>query len=155
MQCALCYARARKHILSIWRTSDEVLNYRKASDTMNSDLSFAQVALLIAYAGGMAGGQVLFKMAALKGVADGPMVERLFSMMLNRFFAAAVLLYAALTVLWVWILSFTPLSRAYVFVALAFAVTPLLGAFVFAEPISVRLVIGIGLVFCGLLFVAG
>jgi hypothetical protein len=33
----------------------------------------------------MAGGQVLFKMAALKGVADGPMVERLFSMMLNRF----------------------------------------------------------------------
>ena len=49
----------------------------------------------------MAGGQVLFKMAALKGVADVPMVERLFSMMLNRFFAAAVLLYAALTVLWV------------------------------------------------------
>ena len=132
-----------------------MLNYRKASDTMNSDLSFAQIALLIAYAGGMAGGQVLFKMAALKGVADGPMVERLFSMMLNRFFAAAVLLYAALTVLWVWILNFTPLSRAYVFVALAFAVTPLFGAFVFAEPISVRFVIGIGLVFCGLLFVAG
>ena len=132
-----------------------MLNYRKASDTMNSDLSFAQVALLIAYAGGMAGGQVLFKTAALKGVTDGPMVERLFSMMFNRFFAAAVLLYAALTVLWVWILNFTPLSRAYVFVALAFAVTPLLGSFVFAEPISVRLVIGIGLVFCGLLFVAG
>jgi hypothetical protein len=41
------------------------------------------------------------------------------------------------------------------FVALAFAVTPMLGAFVFAEPISIRLVIGIGLVFCGLLFVAG
>ena len=77
-----------------------MLNYRKASDTMNSDVSFAQIALLIAYAGGMAGGQVLFKMAALKGVADGPMVERLFSMMLNRFFAAAVLLYAALTVIW-------------------------------------------------------
>lgn len=125
-----------------------MLNYRKASDTMNSDLSFAQIALLIAYAGGMAGGQVLFKMAALKGVADGPMVERLLSMMLNRFFAAAVLLYAALTVLWVWILNFTPLSRAYVFVALAFAVTPLFGALVFAEPISVRFVIGIGLVFC-------
>lgn len=95
----------------------------------------------------MAGGQVLFKMAALRGVADGPVVERLFSMMLNGFFAAAVLLYAALTVLWVWILNFTPLSRAYVFVALAFAVTPLLGAFVFAEPISVRFVIGIGLIF--------
>jgi drug/metabolite transporter (DMT)-like permease len=122
---------------------------------MNAHLSFAQIAVLIAYAGGMAGGQVLFKMAALRGVADDPVVERLFSMMLNGFFAAAVLLYAALTVLWVWILNFTPLSRAYVFVALAFAVTPLLGAFVFAEPISVRFVIGIGIIFCGLLFVAG
>lgn len=121
----------------------------------NAYLSFAQIALLIGYAGGMAGGQILFKMAALKGVAVGPWAERLFSMMFNGFFATAVLLYAALTVLWVWILNFTPLSQAYVFVALAFAVTPLLGAFVFAEPISIRLVIGIGLVFCGLLFVAG
>src|SRR5450756_2202140 len=75
-------------------------NDRKASGTMNAHLSFAQIALLIAYAGGMAGGQVLFKMASLRGVADGPVVERLFSMMLNGFFAAAVLLYAALTVLW-------------------------------------------------------
>jgi hypothetical protein len=41
------------------------------------------------------------------------------------------------------------------FVALAFALTPALGGLVFAEPISVRLVIGIGLILCGLLFVAG
>ena len=69
-------------------------------------------------------------------MADGPLVERLFTMMLNGYFLGAVLLYAALTVLWVWILTFTPLSRAYPFVALAFALTPLLGALVFAEPIS-------------------
>jgi len=122
---------------------------------VNAHLSFAQIALLIAYAGGMAGGQLLFKLAALRGPADGPLVERLSAMVLNGFFAAAVLFYATLTVLWVWILNFTPLSRAYVFVALAFAVTPLLGAVVFAEPISARLVIGIVLIFCGLLFVAG
>jgi drug/metabolite transporter (DMT)-like permease len=122
---------------------------------MNAHLSFAQIALLIAYAGGMAGGQLLFKMAALRGPADGPLVERLSAMMLNGFFAAAVLFYAALTVLWVWILNFTPLSRAYVFVALAFAVTPFLGAIVFAEPISARLIVGVALIFCGLLFVAG
>ena len=69
--------------------------------------------------------------------------------------AQAVLLYGALAVLWVWILSFTPLSRAYIFVALAFAATPLLGAIVFLEPISPRLVIGNGLIVCGLLLVAG
>jgi drug/metabolite transporter (DMT)-like permease len=122
---------------------------------MNAQLSLAQIAILIAYAGGMAGGQLLFKTAALSGPADGPLVERLSAMILNGFFALAVLLYAALAVLWVWVLSFTPLSRAYVFVALAFAVTPLLGAVVFEEPISVRLVIGIVLIVCGLLFVAG
>jgi drug/metabolite transporter (DMT)-like permease len=71
------------------------------------------------------------------------------------FFATAVSLYAALTLLWIWILNFTPLSRAYVFVALAFAVTPLLAAFFFVEPISIRLVIGIALAFCGVFFVTG
>jgi hypothetical protein len=43
----------------------------------------------------------------------------------------------------------------YIFVALAFAATPLLGAIVFLEPISPRLVIGIGLIVCCLLLVAG
>jgi|SRR5438105_7985132 len=122
---------------------------------MNKGLSLAQIALLVGYAGGMTGGQLLFKMAALRSAADAPPGERLFAMFGNGFFAAAVLLYAALAVLWVWILSFTPLSRAYVFVALAFAATPLLGGLIFAEPISVRLVVGIGFIFCGLLLVAG
>ncbi|MEA2905070.1 MAG: hypothetical protein QOI12_2457 [Alphaproteobacteria bacterium] len=121
---------------------------------MNDRLSLTQIALLTAYAFGMAAGQLLFKMAALRAPADGPLGERLHAMTLNRFFATAVLLYAALTVLWVWVLSFTPLSRAYVFVALAFAVTPLLGALMFAEPVTPRLLVGIGLIFCGLLFVA-
>jgi len=122
---------------------------------MNDRLSLAQIALLVGYAGGMVGGQLLFKLAALKASPVGPFGERLSAMMLNGYFATAVLLYGALTVLWVWILNFTPLSRAYVFVALAFAVTPLLGGVLFAEPISLRLVIGIALICCGLLFVAG
>jgi drug/metabolite transporter (DMT)-like permease len=121
---------------------------------MNDRLSLAQIALLVAYAGGMVGGQILFKLAAQRAPVGGPLAERLPGMMLNGYFAAAVLLYGALSVLWVWILTFTPLSRGYVFVALAFAVTPLLGTFVFSEPISVRLIIGLALICCGLLFVA-
>ena len=50
-------------------------------------------------------------------------------------FFVALILYAALTVLWVWILSFTQLSRTYPFLALAFALTPALGCLVFAEPL--------------------
>ena len=122
---------------------------------MNERLSFAQIALLVAYAAGMVGGQLLFKLAALRATVEGPLGERLSAMLLNGFFATAVLLYAALAVLWVWILSFTPLSRAYVFVALAFAATPLLGGLLFAEPISLRMLAGIILICGGLLLVAG
>jgi drug/metabolite transporter (DMT)-like permease len=53
------------------------------------------------------------------------------------------------------LLTFTPLSRAYVFIAPAFAITPLAGAALFGEPISFRLVIDVGLIVCGLICVAG
>jgi drug/metabolite transporter (DMT)-like permease len=122
---------------------------------MSDRLSLAQIVALVAYAGAMAGGQLLFKMAALRVAHEGPFIERAMSVLLNGYFLVALVLYAALAGLWVWILTFTPLSRAYPFVALAFALTPALGGLVFAEPISVRLVIGIGLILCGLLFVAG
>jgi len=118
-------------------------------------LSPSQVALLFAYAAGMAGGQLLFKAAALRDAAGAPLAERLLGLLGNAYFLAAVALYGALTVIWVWLLTFTPLSRAYPFVALAFAVTPLLGALVFGEPMTMRLILGIGLILCGLLLVAG
>ena len=123
---------------------------------MNNDrLALSQAALLFAYAAGMAGGQLLFKAAALRYAAGAPLGERLLSLVQNVYFLAAIVLYVALTVLWVWILTFTPLSRAYPFVALAFALTPLLAGFVFGEAMTVRLMLGIGLILCGLLLVAG
>jgi drug/metabolite transporter (DMT)-like permease len=122
---------------------------------MNGHLSLTQLTLLVAYAGGMVAGQILFKLAALRAPVEGPLGDRLVGMTFNGFFGAAVLLYAGLTVLWVWILTFTPLSRAYVFVALAFAVTPALAALLFAEPITVRLMVGIALICAGLLLVTG
>jgi hypothetical protein len=105
---------------------------------MSDRLSLSQVAALTAYAAAMAGGQLLFKTAALGG-GDGPLAERIAGFLLNGYF-----FYAALTVLWVWILSFIPLSRAYPFMALAFA-----------ERSSMRLVIGIVPILCGLFFIAG
>ena len=122
---------------------------------MNDDrLALSQVALLLAYAAGMAGGQLLFKAAALRYLPDDPLGERLLSIVLSSYFLVAVVLYGALTVLWVWVLTFTPLSRAYPFVALAFAITPLLGGLVFGEPVALRLMLGIGLILSGLLLVA-
>lgn len=90
------------------------------------------------YAAGMSGGQVLFKMAALRYVAEGGVGERLLGLVCNIYFVTALVFYAGYAILWVWILSFTPLSHAYPFVALAFALTPLLGAMLFGETISLQ-----------------
>jgi drug/metabolite transporter (DMT)-like permease len=122
---------------------------------MNERLSALQIAVLCAYAAGMAGGQLLFKAAALRFASDAPIGERLVGLLSNGYFVLAVTLYAALTVLWVWVLSFTPLSRAYPFVALAFALTPALGGLVFGEPLAPRLLAGIVLILGGLVLVAG
>jgi drug/metabolite transporter (DMT)-like permease len=123
---------------------------------MTERLSASQIALLLFYAGGMAAGQLLFKSAALRYAASaGTAGERLFGLVQNGSFMAAVVLYAALAVLWVWVLSFTSLSRAYPFVAIAFAITPLLGGLVFGEALPPRLFIGLLLISCGLFFVIG
>jgi drug/metabolite transporter (DMT)-like permease len=119
-------------------------------------LSPFQIGLLAAYAVGMSAGQVLFKLAAIDFAATkGGLSGRLIGLLLDPYFVGAVIFYAALAVLWVWVLSFTPLSRAYPFVALAFAVTPLLGAALFGEPISARLLLGLVFVLCGLYLVTG
>jgi drug/metabolite transporter (DMT)-like permease len=121
---------------------------------MSERLTLSQIVLLTGYAVGMSGGQVLFKLAATRyGIADGAAAERILGLLFNLYFVSALILYAGLAVLWVWVLSFTPLSRAYPFVALAFALTPLLGALLFGEAMPLRLTLGIVLVLCGLFLV--
>jgi drug/metabolite transporter (DMT)-like permease len=122
---------------------------------MTDRLSLTQISILAFYAAGMAGGQLLFKAAAMRFASGATAAERILGLLLNGYFIAALILYAALSVLWVWVLSFTPLSRAYPFVALAFALTPVLGILAFAEPFSWRLAGGIALILCGLVLVAG
>jgi drug/metabolite transporter (DMT)-like permease len=122
---------------------------------MDERLSVTQIVLLVTYAIAMAGGQILFKLAALGIPPSGSLGARLLALAHSGSFAAAMVLYGALAVFWVWLLTFTPLSRAYVFVALAFAITPAAGALIFVEPISARFVVGLALIFLGLLCVVG
>jgi len=119
----------------------------------NDRLGLSQVVLLAVYAVGMTGGQILFKLAASS--LTGTIGERSLALVQNLYFLSALALYGALSVFWVWILTFTPLSRAYPFVALAFALTPALGAWLFDEAVSLRLIIVMLLIICGLFFVTG
>src|SRR5712671_5879451 len=88
------------------------------------------------------------------GAGDGPLAERIAGFLLNGYFfrCAHSLRRADRSV--VWTLSFTPLSRAYPFLACirahASAWLPR-----FCRTVAIRLVIGIVLIWCGLFFIAG
>ena len=119
-------------------------------------MSALQIALLLLYSVGMAAGQLLFKLSALSvspASASSLTLGRLIQLGVNPYFVGAMSLYLGLSVLWVWILTFTPLSRAYPFVAIAFVLTPLVGHFVFAEALGLRFYLGLALIIMGLVLV--
>jgi drug/metabolite transporter (DMT)-like permease len=111
--------------------------------------------LLTTYAVSLAGGQVLFKLAASAVPKGGGLMHKLVGLALNPAFVLAILLYAVLSLFWVWLLTRIPLSQAYPFVALSFAVTLAAGVIVFGEPATGRLLIGGGLLLAGLLVITG
>ena len=115
---------------------------------MSDRLSLSQVAALMAYAATTAGG----KTPALRG--HGPLAERIAGFLLNGYFFVALILYARLTVLWVWILSYPALARLSApracIRAHASAWLPR-----FCRTVAIRLVIDIALIWCGLFFIAG
>jgi multidrug transporter EmrE-like cation transporter len=115
--------------------------------------SWRQLLELISFPLVLATGQILFKRAAQQiGSAEGTSwileVARLPTMWL------AVVLYAAATLLWVRILTTVPLSRAYVFVALAFVIVPVAGHFMFNETLTTRFMIGTLLIIAGVIVAA-
>src|SRR5438270_3724801 len=57
---------------------------------MSERLSIAQIAILCGYAGGMAAGQILFKLASLRLAADGSLLDRATSLLQNWLFLAAL-----------------------------------------------------------------
>lgn len=118
---------------------------------MDRGLSWVELLILISYAVGLAVGQALFKTAALQQPVTGSLGQRAVSLMFNPTFMVAIILYALLSVIWVWVLAIVPLSRAYPFVALAFVLTLGAGVVLFGEPLSGRLVLGSVLVIGGLL----
>lgn len=117
---------------------------------MGRGFSAVELVLLISYAVALAGGQVLFKIAALQSPAGGAWPQKLVALAFNPSFIAAIMLYASLSAFWVWLLTTIPLSRAYPFVALSFTLTLLAGVVIFGEPLTGRLLAGGALILIGL-----
>lgn len=113
-----------------------------------------QVILLLAYCTGLSLGQILFKKAAISLHAEARSKVLLVAVASNGTLWSAVLLYAGLTGLWVYILSVTDLSKAYPFHALTLALTPLLASRLFDERLSPSFYIGLAAILLGLCLIA-
>ena len=120
---------------------------------MERHLSLATIAILLTYSVALAGGQVLFKLAALRFTPAARWSDNVMALALNPYLVVAVLLYALLSVVWVWVLTFVPLSIAYPFVALTFVLTVAAGALLFGEAVTVRLVLGGVMIIAGLIVI--
>lgn len=101
---------------------------------------------LLIFAVLLAGGQVLFKKAALASLG-----QPLFPGLANIWMLCALVVYAVATLLWVDLLRRLPLSVAYPFAALGFVLVPLAARFVFGEQLDGRYALGAAFIVAGIL----
>lgn len=113
-----------------------------------------QLGKLILFVLMMSGGQVLFKLAAMRSPALID-VGSVIAMLTNGVTIVALALYGLATVLWIHLLQELPLSLAYPFVAAAFVIVPIVAFWLFREPISLRYLIGAGFIVVGIVIIAG
>ncbi|MFA5514951.1 MAG: EamA family transporter [Desulfuromonadales bacterium] len=109
--------------------------------------------LILICVGGIAAGQVLFKLTAqymARTGGDGFSVWRY----ANAYFVFAIFIYATTTLLWVWVLRSVPLNVAYPFMALAFFIVPVMSWFFLGEDLGVRHLFGNLLIISGILVIA-
>lgn len=71
------------------------------------------------------------------------------SLLVNPYFWVALFIYGAATVLWVFTLSRVPLSRAMPFVALTFAIVPIVSVFALGERLNLAYWIGVAIIAAG------
>ena len=105
---------------------------------MNILLILLSVAMICA-------GQVLFKLVGLR-LASGASA---FSPNVLWLMSCAVFIYGAATILWVYVLKFVPLTKAYPFMALCFVVVPLLGVAILSERINSQYAAGVAFIVVG------
>lgn len=122
---------------------------------MSSDMAMtnAQIASVFFVVSAMVVGQILFKISAQHIVVEQGTLSLLRSL-LSWQFILALAFYSAGTFLWVVLLKYVPLSRAYPFVALSFVLTPVASYFLFDELLNARYLVGLALFMTGLYIVA-
>jgi drug/metabolite transporter (DMT)-like permease len=100
----------------------------------------------------LAVGQMLFKIGMKDKVIDS--VSAMIKITLTPFVFSGLVLYAFTAMLWLYILSKVPISRAYPIQALAYPLVLILAKVVFNESITISRWVGIGIIVVGIIVVA-
>jgi undecaprenyl phosphate-alpha-L-ara4N flippase subunit ArnE len=114
-------------------------------------MTWTKIGALVLFAVALACGQVLFKAAAQS--IRGPIgfdAQTVFQLLYNPFLLLGLVLYAFAAFYWVLLLREIELNKAYLIIALALVLVALAGTFLFREPFSARLFIGIVIIIGGL-----
>ena len=122
-------------------------------DKWDMSMKTAHILMLTIFAAGMGLGQLLFKWSALRQTinTDSSLLLRLISLFSDWPFLLGLVLYCSLTVYWIWLLTFLPLSRAYPFTFLSLAIAAIGSALFFHEPLTFPFVTGLVLIGVGLM----
>lgn len=88
-------------------------------------------------------GQVMFKLAATKA-------NSLSNALLSPWLLAALGLYGMMSLLWVYVLIDTPLSKAYPYLIFGAALVPLASFYIFREPVSNSYALGLAFLLLGM-----
>jgi drug/metabolite transporter (DMT)-like permease len=96
----------------------------------------------------LASGQILFKRVGLALQGQSGLDAILVAVRQPSLYAALVL-YAAATLLWIWILSRVTLMQAYPWVAVGTIIVPLLGWLQFGERVAPVFWLGVALIIAG------
>jgi drug/metabolite transporter (DMT)-like permease len=95
-------------------------------------------------------GQLLFKKAGMEIQAIGHWA----SWRVLTVVGAALFIYGVATLLWISLLRYVPLNKAYVFMALSFVLVPIASFFIFREQITPGYWAGVGLIVTGVIVAA-
>jgi drug/metabolite transporter (DMT)-like permease len=95
-------------------------------------------------------GQLLFKRVSIEIKATGTW----FDGTVLLYAAVAFAIYAGATLLWIYVLRFVDLSRAYPFMALSFAIVPIASAWLFGDKLSVAYFSGVALICAGVVVIS-
>lgn len=118
--------------------------------------SVTNTLLLVGVAFLLALGQLLLKAGVqTAGAESGKAVlpTLILSLAATWQFWAAILVCGCVVLVWAWILTFIPLSRAYPFVVLAFVFTAILESVCFGVQISPKFFVGCSFILLGLLVI--